>query len=165
MTEEEYRALMARRLTPPGLGPGVVRLTGPHGVVLEMPVQSPKLADVAKRPYKPRPPITGYGCTFDSKTELEYAGMLEARRLAGEIASWRHEAITLRLGPELRYWPDFLVIPLGAAKPELHEVKGGFTREDARAKLRSAPTIFPMFAFVLAVRGKRGVWRTEWLSS
>src|SRR4051812_3444934 len=59
-----------------------------------------------------------------NKTEARYAELLEGRRLAGEIAAWRFEAITLILSRRRRctYTPDFLVeMPDGSE--EHHEVK------------------------------------------
>ncbi|WP_205189151.1 DUF1064 domain-containing protein, partial [Burkholderia sp. LMG 13014] len=93
------------------------------------------------------------------KTEAEYAGMLEARRLRGEVAWWRYEAITLKLADNTRYTPDFLVLlPDGAL--EIHETKGGYIREDGWLKLKVAAALFPFRFFLCQKAAKKdgGEW-------
>lgn len=96
-----------------------------------------------------------------NKTEARYATLLEGLRLAGEIVDWQYEAITLKLGPDCRYTPDFLVIVEASLdvhpKIEFHEVKGGFTREDSLVKIKSASQQFPWFTFKLC-RYQKGKW-------
>jgi hypothetical protein len=85
-----------------------------------------------------------------NRTEAAYALMLQAKGL-----SFWYEAITLKLGPDVRYTPDFLVmLPDGLL--ECHEVKGSFTRDDAKAKFRVAAGLFP-FVFRMCVYAK-GQW-------
>lgn len=94
-----------------------------------------------------------------NKTEAEYAGMLEARRLRGEVAWWRYEAITLKLADNTRYTPDFLVLlPDGAL--EIHETKGGYIREDGWLKLKVAAALFPFRFFLCQKASKKdgGGW-------
>ena len=94
-----------------------------------------------------------------NKTEAEYAGMLEARRLRGEVAWWRYEAITLKLADNTRYTPDFLVLlPDGAL--EIHETKGGYIREDGWLKLKVAAALFPFRFFMCQKAAKKdgGEW-------
>lgn len=94
-----------------------------------------------------------------NKTEAEYAGMLEARRLRGEVAWWRYEAITLKLADNTRYTPDFLVmLPDGVL--EIHETKGGFIREDGWLKLKVAAALFPFRFFLCQKASKKdgGEW-------
>ena len=89
-----------------------------------------------------------------NKTESARAVQLEAMRLAGEIDSRSaFEAITLRLGHDLRYTPDFF-ITLANNWPRFEEVKGPYMREDARVKLYAAAAAFPMFDFHLVQRRK-----------
>lgn len=108
-----------------------------------------------------------------NKTETRYAStVLDPLRLAGEIVSYQYEAATLKLGPDLRYTPDFLVIPMPtvaigifnstssvqcAPIVEFHEVKGGFTRDDALVKIKAAAQQFPHFVFKLC-RYQKGQW-------
>lgn len=94
-----------------------------------------------------------------NKTEAEYAGMLEERRLRGEVAWWRYEAITLKLADNTRYTPDFLVmLPDGVL--EIHETKGGFIREDGWLKLKVAAALFPFRFFLCQKASKKdgGGW-------
>lgn len=94
-----------------------------------------------------------------NKLEKRYAQHLDLLRLAGEVAAWRFEAVTLRLAVDVRYSPDFLVI-LPGGELELHETKG-FLRDDARIKLRTAARLFPWFVFRLIRQSKAGVWDIE----
>lgn len=96
---------------------------------------------------------------YRSKAEARYADVLEAERMAGRIRSWRYEAITLKLADRVRYTPDFLVVYTDLCMA-LHEVKGGYIRDDARIKLRVAVEMYPWFAWVLAVYS-RGAWEVE----
>ena len=82
-----------------------------------------------------------------NRTEAKYAERLGAIKLAGEIASFEFENVTLKLAKDTRYTPDFMVLmPDGTI--EFHEVKG-FMRDDAWAKLKFAAERFPMFTFRL----------------
>lgn len=88
-----------------------------------------------------------------NKTEAAYAAVLEARRLAGEIDSWKFEAIKLRLADLTYYTPDFaVVLPDGTL--ELHEVKAVTTKgawlweDDARVKIKVAAETYQWFVFV-----------------
>ena len=112
-------------------------IRGRLGIGSRLPVMAP-----AERP---RP-------QYRSKAEAAWAQRLDALQRAGEIKRWAHEVITLRLGPDCRYTPDFLVVPWGwpVVPLELHEVKGKYAREDALVKLRAAAGAFPEFRFVLA---------------
>ena len=80
-------------------------------------------------------------------SEREYAGMLKARELAGEIAQVWFEAWTFKLAPDTRYTPDFVVM-LSDGTLEAHEVKG-FMEDDAWVKLKVAAQLLPL-RFVLA---------------
>jgi len=45
-----------------------------------------------------------------NKLEAAYAEVIEGRKLAGEIAWWAYEPITLRLAKRTGYTPDFAVL-------------------------------------------------------
>lgn len=104
-----------------------------------------------------------------NKTEARYAALLEGLRLAGEIVSYQYEAIKLVLGYDpktgrlVTLKPDFLVIRKHNTELcdcndlELHEVKGGFEREDAKLKRIWAAQKFPYFHFKLC-RYEKGQW-------
>lgn len=94
-----------------------------------------------------------------NKTEAEYAQMLEARRVSGEIQWWAYEAMTLKLADNTRYTPDFLVM-LADGALEVHETKGGFIREDGWLKLKVAAGMFPFRFFLCQKASKKdgGGW-------
>lgn len=87
-------------------------------------------------------------------TEEKYAWVLELQKRAGGILDYGFNEITLRLGDDCRYTPDFWVLPLSGIF-ELHEVKG-FFRDDAKVKIKVAAAKYP-FIFRL-VRLEKGQW-------
>jgi hypothetical protein len=106
--------------------------------------RSPK-SDVGASPASPAPDSAP---RFRSEAERIYADCLTSRQRAGEIRSWRYEAIKLQLGDRVTYKPDFLV-DMWDGSMELHEVKGRHTWEQARVKLRTAANQFPGFRFYM----------------
>lgn len=94
-----------------------------------------------------------------NKTEERYAWILEGRKLAGEIQRYEFEKITLKLGDDCRYTPDFYVVNR-ESEIEMHEVKGTFMRDDAQVKIKVAAENFP-FRFFLARYSKVGWEVTE----
>lgn len=93
-----------------------------------------------------------------NKIEARYATHLEGLKLAGEIVSYRFEALKLKLAANTFYTPDFVVT--FPDRIECHEVKG-FWRDDARVKIKVAAQMFPEFAFVAVKREKKGKWIYE----
>lgn len=71
----------------------------------------------------------------------------------GMVTSWIFESVKLRLGDKCFYTPDFFVVRHDCF--ELVEIKGGFAREDAIAKFKSAVTMFPWFRWTWAQYAKR----------
>lgn len=92
-----------------------------------------------------------------NKTEAAYAAYLELRRRAGEVLWYCFDAVSLRLGRNLHYRPDFLV-QLADGTLECHEVKGHWA-EDSRVKIKAAAEKFP-FRF-LAVKKTRSGWEED----
>jgi hypothetical protein len=68
------------------------------------------------------------------------------------------EEITLRLGDDCRYTPDFWVLGPDDVL-EFHEVKGHW-RDDAKVKIRTASEKYPQFRFK-AFRRVKGTWHVE----
>jgi hypothetical protein len=93
-----------------------------------------------------------------NKVEREYAGMLQVRKMAGELAHWSFEPIKIRLADRTFYTPDFLVV-LAAGDLELHEVKGGLVMDDARVKFKVCAEHFPA-RLVWAQKVKKE-WKVE----
>lgn len=91
-----------------------------------------------------------------NKLEAEYAQILEARKLAGEVAEYHFHALKLRLAKATFYDTDFLVM-LANGDLEVHEVKS-FMEDDAAVKLKVAAEKFP-FKFILATKkSKNDPW-------
>jgi hypothetical protein len=95
-----------------------------------------------------------------NKTEALHAQTLELLRRAGEIHDYRFESVTLILGHDCRYTPDFFVI-LANGSIEIHEVKGGHITDDGAVKLRAAARAFPWFTFKLCQYDKRQGWNVS----
>lgn len=91
-----------------------------------------------------------------NRTEARYAGELDLRQKVGEIAWYDFEGVTLKLGFDCRYTPDFAVM-LANGELEMHEVKGSkssrrsngttvqvpYSRDDSKVKIRVAARMFP----------------------
>ena len=76
-----------------------------------------------------------------NKTEAEYAKQLELQKQQGKILDWRFEPLTFRLAHRCTYTPDFLVVT--PDEIQIHEVEGGFIREDAAVKWKTAAARHP----------------------
>jgi hypothetical protein len=88
--------------------------------------------------------------------ETKYSLILDERKRKGEVYDWRFEPFGLRLAPSTFYHPDFIV-QMEDGGLEIHEVKGGFVKEDAWVKLKVAASMFPYFTFI-----KCQYYRKEW---
>ena len=94
---------------------------------------------------------------YRSKTEAEYASILEVRKRVGEIIVYEYECLKLSIGePGERCWytPDFLVVTEQGT--ELHEVKGAYVRDKALVKWKAARRLYPHFRWVWAQKDKEG---------
>lgn len=100
-----------------------------------------------------------------NKTEKEYAELLEARKLAGEIDQYMFDSVTFRLAKNTTYRPDFFVVTADGTV-EFHEVKGHW-EDDARAKIKIAAYNYP-FRFVAVTKNTKkngGGWKYEEFSN
>jgi hypothetical protein len=104
---------------------------------------------------------------FRTKTEREFAVLLEHMKRTDEILRYDYEGITLRWqsGHQIiRYTPDFVVFPPAIAvsgQIKFIEVKGPFIKgkfERAIERFRHARTYWPQFLFELHQKTKDG-WR------
>ena len=93
-----------------------------------------------------------------NKLETDYAVHLTLRHRDGEIRGYVYEGVKLRLADRTWYTPDFLVW-MADGSLELHEVKGGFIRDDAMVKFKCTAELFPMFRFVMVQYKKAKGWR------
>lgn len=94
------------------------------------------------------------GPRTQTKLEADYAVLLEGKKRLGEIRDFAYEALTLRLGHDCRYTPDFMVMAADDVI-ECHECKGHRWAKNM-VKLRVAADRFP-FRFYLCERSA-GAW-------
>lgn len=108
-----------------------------------------------------------------NSTETAYSLHLEARKMSGEILGWWYESITLKLGPDCRFNPDFLV-QIADGTLELHDTKARIkkkakdgstyfkplTEDDARVKLSVTAGMFPFPVFT-AFKNPDATWTVE----
>lgn len=88
-----------------------------------------------------------------NKTERTYLQILQARFPNGYVQA---HTIKLQLAEKCWYTPDFsYVLPSGALV--FVETKGGFERDDAIVKLKTAARQFPQFTFIKA-KYLKGKW-------
>lgn len=88
-------------------------------------------------------------------TETLFSELLESSRLSGEISRWEFEPISLKVGPNTRYNPDFLAV-LPDGHWQLFEIKG-FLRDDAAVKFKAAAGKYPELSFMM-LRKSKGIW-------
>ena len=94
-----------------------------------------------------------------NRWESQYASVLETARTFGDIQHWRFERVNLKLADKTYYKPDFVVIH-NDNSIEFVEVKG-FSRDDARVKIKVAAEQFPFWKFTVAFGLKKGAWQYE----
>lgn len=107
---------------------------------------------VAGRRHKP--PKTD---RYRSNTERRYAALLDTWLWEEDIARWWYEPMKLWLAPKTTITIDFLVRRYGGERLELHEVKGGWYREDGLVKLKIAAHMYPCYKVVMA-QWQKGEW-------
>lgn len=93
-----------------------------------------------------------------NKTEREWADELAIQGKGQPL----FEAITLRIGHDCRYTPDFFW--LNSFNQGFFDEVKGFRRDDAMVKIRAAATRFPMFTFRLVQKTKAG-WKVKVIPS
>ncbi len=121
----------------------------------------------SEEPREPKPKLTLYGIDFDSRLELDYAFVLEARKRYGAILDWRYHPMRFRIAPGKTYEPDFLALSVStcdwAAAITIYEVKGSWDSKnarDSRIRLEVAASLNYWFRWVAVTRDK-GVWNYE----
>lgn len=102
-----------------------------------------------------------------NKTEQAYANLLELYKRSGDVFHYGFEELTLKLGNDTRYTPDFFVVKYNGMNDrppqiEFHEVKGGFIRDDSRVKFQCARKQFPFFKFKM-MQYVKGEWNEIYL--
>lgn len=101
-----------------------------------------------------------------NKTESQYALMLKAQVMAGEILRYEFEGITLRWA-DMRYTPDFVVFVdcddgCTTTPPfiKLIEVKGAHIWDRDIVRFKGARAYWPEFAFEMLQKTKQG-WKRK----
>lgn len=92
-----------------------------------------------------------------NKTERAFADLLEAKKRAGEILSWRYEGIRLKWGGCMHYCPDFIVFD-AIGLPKCIEVKGAHIWSRDRVRFLGCRAEWPEFIFEL-FQWKKGEWK------
>lgn len=92
-----------------------------------------------------------------NKLEQKFAAELELWLAAGDIVEYHFEHLKLRLGHDVFYTPDFLVVTPNEF--QIYEVKG-FWEDDARVKIKWAARLYWFFRIFSVEKGKRG--EVEW---
>jgi len=116
-----------------------------------------------KKPRVAKP--TGYGETFDSPLELDFAAELESLMRNRQIREWRYHPLRFRLAPNVSYTPDFMLVHLNESLA-LYEVKGSWKMKnarDSRTRLEIAAYRYPWFQWH-AVTRVDGAWSYKQIS-
>jgi hypothetical protein len=122
-------------------------------------IVAPSGGSAYQRPQTPVPanvseaPTQRLYAPYRSKTEYLYSRILDAWQTKGQIVRWRYEAMRLTLAPRTTLTVDFLLTmpsESGDHRPQLHEVKGAWYREDGWTKLKQAAVLWPEYRFFLA---------------
>jgi hypothetical protein len=135
-----------------------------------------KHGETFKKPRADKP--TGFGEEFDSQLELDYASVLENRKLQGRISEWRYHPLRFRIAQSVNYTPDFMTVrevqPLDPVAASwrgnlytLDEVKGswlGKNARDSRTRLQVAAYMYQWFGWRAVTRVK-GEWVYEVIHS
>lgn len=142
----------------------VARSTGRNPVDLPAPVvPKPMTGGMPMVDIDPAAPVIEAAITVQpsadevklNKTEKAYLAYLR-----GLNPIWLGiQNVTLKLGDDCRYTPDFFAIDnLGVL--HAREVKG-FWRDDAKVKIKVAARMFPFIRFTVAVKTKAGWEHTQ----
>jgi hypothetical protein len=112
-------------------------------------------------------PIKGHGVRripgTMNRIEADYEALLRQRLMAGEIVAYWYEGMTLKLGQDCRYTPDFMVMAADGTI-ELHETKG-FMEAHSLVKVKTCADKFP-FRLCIVTRAKKkdgGAWCYRWI--
>lgn len=105
-----------------------------------------------------------------NKGERAYADHLNLQIAAGVIVEWHYEGVTLDLGDDCRYTPDFFVVTADG-EAELHEVKAPrrgkseawHAEPEGRVKVKTAARMYPFRLRVVWPAGPLdlGRWHSE----
>ncbi len=86
--------------------------------------------------------------------ESRFSGYLKGLEIVGDLSDVKFQSITLKLGDDCRYTPDFSAVSAKDDALEFYETKG-FMRDDAQVKLKAAATQFRFLRFYLVREVKK----------
>lgn len=92
--------------------------------------------------------------------ESRFSAHLNMLQVTGQIASWRFEAVKLRLAKKTWYTPDFWAVGTDGSVT-FYEVKGGYWESDARDRIKIAAETFFEFAFTAVTFDRKKGWVFE----
>lgn len=105
---------------------------------------------ISQKPKNPEDKLT--------KTEQEFLNRLRLG-IYGEMDWIGIQSVTLKLGDDCRYTPDFPTMQNG--KILFWEVKGKHVWEDSIIKIKTAASQFPFWTFYLCQRNPDGSWQDK----
>lgn len=94
-----------------------------------------------------------------NNTEKSFAAYLQERQSAGAILWWKAHPFNVRLAEKTFYRPDFLCL-MADMSLVIFEVKGSYTSEKGRMKVKLCAEALPVFKIIKASR-KNGAWQFE----
>jgi len=98
---------------------------------------------------------------MNSTEQAYFDKYLKPKMASGEYLDVIYEGITFRLAPKTTYTPDFFVVK-SDMEIELHECKGGYTRDDARVKWKVAADKYPYFTWrMIHMKGLSSIKKEE----
>jgi hypothetical protein len=98
-----------------------------------------------------------------NKTETRFENEhLKAMQIAGLLASYAFESITLKLANGCKYTPDWVATFADPAQPiTFYEIKGKQIWDDAIVKLKVAADKYPYFHFYLCAWDAKTGWTIQ----
>ena len=124
------------------------------------PRMTPDTLNTPQRQPEGKNRVVPYRTTLEARFASE---VLDPWSRSGQIVSWAYETVTLRLGYDCRYTPDFVVERADGAPWTFYETKGHRWAKNM-VKLRVAATQFPRCRFWL-VEWQDRTWQYEEIPS
>jgi hypothetical protein len=98
--------------------------------------------------------------TDEGKLNKTERARLEYLRRLPHVKSLHIQAVTVKIGNDCRFTPDFFYFDANRERLIAEDTKGGHVWEDSRIKAKAAARMFPEFTFIVAYK-ENGGWREE----
>ena len=98
--------------------------------------------------------------TDEQKLNKTEKARLEYLRRLPHVKCLHIQAVTVKIGHDCRFTPDFFYYDEVREQLVAEDTKGGHVWEDSRIKAKAAARMFPEFLFIVAYKEKSG-WREE----